>query len=422
MRTSILLFVFFTVLFSYGQETKRVLFIGNSYTYYNNIPYMLSESALSTGDEIIFDKSVPGGSTFEYHASFAATRDKIMQGDWDYVVLQEQSQRPALDETFVATYVYPYANQLNNLIEAYNPCGETLFYMTWGRKNGDATYCDTWPPVCTYEGMDDLLRQRYMIMAENYEAEVSPVGAVWRYVREHHPEIELYFPDESHPYLAGSYIGAITFYTAIFRKDPTLVTFNSGLSISDATILKNAVKTVVFENMSEWFIGAYDPVASFEATNHGNLEYSFNNTSQNTTYYFWEFGDGNNSIEENPSHTYAQEGSYEVTLTAGFCGNSSQTVQTISVTLGIEDNLLSEAAFIYPNPSNEKLNVHFPTFSKENISWTILSILGKEVLSNQKDIQQNELILDISQLNSGIYFLVISQEGKRLQTMKFIKK
>ena len=50
--------------------------------------------------------------------------------------------------------------------------------MTWGRENGDQSNCQSWPPVCTYEGMDDLLRERYMIMANDNNALVAPVGAV----------------------------------------------------------------------------------------------------------------------------------------------------------------------------------------------------------------------------------------------------
>jgi gliding motility-associated-like protein len=107
--------------------------------------------------------------------------------------------------------------------------------------------------------MDDLTRERYMYMANANSAMVSPVGAVWRYIRKNYPSIGLYDPDGSHPSAAGSYAAACTFYTTIFRKDPRLVTYNYTLSSSDADEIKNAAKLVVLDSLSTWHIGQYDP-------------------------------------------------------------------------------------------------------------------------------------------------------------------
>lgn len=68
-----------------------------------------------------------------------------------------------------------------------------------GKKEGDAGNCPFWPPVCTYSGMDSLLNLRYRMMAEDNDALLSPVGQVWHYIRDNHPEIELYNADMSHP-------------------------------------------------------------------------------------------------------------------------------------------------------------------------------------------------------------------------------
>jgi len=84
-----------------------------------------------------------------------------------------------------------------------------------------------WPPVCTYEGMDDLLRERYLEMGEMNEAVVSPVGAVWRHLRENNPDVQLYANDGSHPSPEGSYAAACAFFSVLFRENPTLITFAS---------------------------------------------------------------------------------------------------------------------------------------------------------------------------------------------------
>lgn len=121
----------------YAQKTK-VLFIGNSYTGSHNLPLRVKELALSMGDSIEYDMAVFGGYTFNLHSTNSTTLGKIYSKPWDYVVLQEQSQIPALWPSYVAANCFPYAHKLDSHITKNNPCSETVFFMTWGRKNGDA--------------------------------------------------------------------------------------------------------------------------------------------------------------------------------------------------------------------------------------------------------------------------------------------
>ena len=142
----------------------RVLFIGNSYTAVNNLPQLTADCALSigfAGFPMEIASSTPGGTTFQMHTTNATTQSLINQGNWDYVVLQEQSQLPSFPDAQVAAECFPYAAQLNDQILSIDSCTETVFYMTWGRQNGDSGNCASWPPVCTYEGMDSLLNLRY---------------------------------------------------------------------------------------------------------------------------------------------------------------------------------------------------------------------------------------------------------------------
>jgi hypothetical protein len=215
----------FTSLAANGQgQTKRMLFLGNSYTSFNNLPQMLANIAASTGDSLIFDSNTPGGHTLRQHATNPVSLGKIAVGNWDYVVLQEQSQLPSFSLPQVENEVFPFAAALDDSIRRHNACAETMFYMTWGRKNGDASNCAALPLVCTYAGMDSLLNLRYRIMADRNSAVLSPVGAVWRYIRQQHPTLELYQADGSHPSVAGTYAAACSFYAAAFRKSPQAIT------------------------------------------------------------------------------------------------------------------------------------------------------------------------------------------------------
>jgi hypothetical protein len=235
-------------------QTKRVLFIGNSYTLNNNLPDITAVVAASAGDALIYGTAAIASYSLQLHSLNSTTLGMIRQGGWDYVVLQEYSQYPSEPLAWVQTNVFPYVQYLDNEINTYNIGVETMFYMTWGRRDGDAERCSRLPEVCTYDGMDDLTRERYMMMAQNYHGVVSPVGAVWRYLRQNYPAIELYDTDGSHPSQAGTYAGACCFYTAIFRKNPSLITYNYTLSASTAAIIRNAVREIVYNHMPAWYL------------------------------------------------------------------------------------------------------------------------------------------------------------------------
>ncbi len=201
-RIAILIILLGAVSVTFSQK-KNVLFLGNSYTYVNNLPQMIADAAASVNDTLIFDSNAPGGQTLYGHTQDPGSTNKIKLANWNYVVLQAQSQEPSLPLNEVMSTVFPYAHYLDSMVDKYNVCGQTIFYMTWGRKNGDALNCTAYPNwqyICSYKGMDSLLNLRYRMMADSNKAIVSPVGAVWNFIRKTFPLIELYSSDESHPY------------------------------------------------------------------------------------------------------------------------------------------------------------------------------------------------------------------------------
>lgn len=399
--------------FGFSQESKSILFIGNSYTSVNNLPEMIKLSATSAGDEIIYDANIPGGTTFQQHSTNAQTLSKINSKAWDYVVLQEQSQLPSFPESQVTTSVYPYATALNNQILANNSCTETLFYMTWGRKNGDAQNCPMWPPICTYTGMDDLLSQRYMQMATDNNAEVSPVGAVWRAIITQNPTLELYSSDESHPSLLGSYAAALCFYTTIFRKSADEVLYTANLPADQVAIVKAAVNQVVFANFPQWYIGKYDASADFEITGD-DTTLTFTAQTQEGATYSWDFGDGTSSEEAVTTHTFTA-GPHTISLTVSLCGKSKTSTQTVTVSALSTSDFKNSNFKIYPNPASTILNI--TTQSGLAIQTAVYDMLGRKCNVPSNDGKS----VDVSGLESGSYMIVISQESN-LETHIFIKK
>ncbi|MEL6970615.1 MAG: T9SS type A sorting domain-containing protein [Bacteroidota bacterium] len=440
--TQLLLLLFFTL--SLSAQTKKVLFIGNSYTNNNNLPKLVGDAALSVGDTLIYNRHTPGGARLSDHASNPNALNKINSDDWDHVVLQEQSQMPSFGDWQVANEVYPFAAQLCDSIRANNACTRPIFYMTWGRENGDQSNCAILPWLCTYEGVDSMLNMRYRIMAEDNESLVSPVGEVWHYIRDNYPEIDLYAGDGSHPTIRGSYLAAITFYTIIFQKDPTLISFNSSLDEGMAADIKTAVRLIVYDDLVEWNIGAYDPVADFTVSPAINV-LTFENTSSYAEDVSWDFGDGNVSILENPVHEYAAEGNYTVTLVASSCGLVDTLQQEFIVYVDLDGDGFStetdcnddDAAInpdaeeianngidedcdgddlitatrelqgveiaIYPNPTSDVLYLEHGT--SVNLQVELLNVNGQLV----RAFPENAQTLNVEGIPSGVYLLKVQQ-------------
>ena len=366
---------------------KRVLFIGNSYTYANDLPGTFKSIALSLGDTVYTSSVAPGGFTFNQHSVYAATLDSIRLGNWDFVVLQEQSQIPAFSPGQVQNDCVPYAKRLSDSIRTHNPCAEIVFFMTWGRKNGDASNCANYPPICTYAGMQQGLYNSYLMLSDSNQASCSPVGAVWRVFRTLYPTIELYSPDESHPAITGTYLAACTFYSSLFRKPVISSQYSpGGVGTSDGFYIRQTVDAVVFDSLETWQMHGYLPKAQF-THNMVGATVNFTNTSLRAIQYQWHFGDGSAmSSSTSPIHTYASAGNYVVSLTAiGETCQEATIVDTITVQLASGINNITSNM---PTPLMVVRNQTITASFQEAGTWYLYSLQGQCIAS--LDVQQGK--------------------------------
>lgn len=399
-----------------GTRNKKSFFIGNSYTGTGNIPELIKQVANSAGDELDYQAHTPGGSTLQQHAVNPSVNATIDQGNWDYVVLQEQSQLPSFPPVDVNNQVAPFAAMLSNRIKQSNPCTQVTFYMTWGRKNGDQNNCPMWPPVCTYTGMDNLIRQTYINLANDNGGIISPVGAVWRYLITNYPGLDLYSGDESHPSTFGSMASAYTFFTVFFKKSPYEASFSTGIPATSLAAIQEAVESVVFNQMDTWNLLDQTPTAAFNYTEEDGTV-SFTDNSDNAEEYHWEFGDGNTDTSKNPTHTYIENGTYTVRLTVTKCGESNTIEQTITIsTLSTQDLEVTNLS-IYPNPATDNIFLNTDQAIK---SIQIIDALGRTIKANYT--QNNTLLsIDTHNLSTGSYFLEVEINSQKHQ-IRFIKK
>jgi hypothetical protein len=398
----------------------KVLFIGNSYTDVNNLPEIVKQIAASMNDTLEYSKSTPGGYTFNQHVTNAATLGLIAQGGWDYVVLQEQSQYPSFPISQVQNEVFPFARKLDSLIHAASPCAKTVFYMTWGRKNGDQDNCAGWPPVCTYQGMDSLLQLRYTMMAEMNNAWISPVGKVWRYLRTNNQGIELYSADGSHPSAAGSYAAALSFYSVMFGKDATPTTYTFGLNTADAIDIKNAAKLVAYDSLITW--RQYNTaalVASYTYTNTNNaFNFVSNSSGSQISSYKWNFGDGTPEITtQNAAHTFAIAGTYQVCLSIeNPCGEDMHCKSITSGSVGIDDIDFTNGISIYPNPARGYIQIRNLAVSYD---YTIYNAVGQRMKSGRVDANKN--VIDVHEFSKGMYYVELKGKKSVKIVFKLIK-
>jgi hypothetical protein len=193
----------------------HVLFIGNSYTYVNDLPAMFAALARDGGQAVVESHvSAPGGWFLKTHWEQGDARRLLVQQKWDYVVLQEQSllgsvvERDGQPHIANDDFFHPYAVLW---VRSIKDAGATpVLYLTWAHK---ATPED-----------QATLNNAYLRVAGEEKAMVAPAGMAWARIREQHPEIELFQPDGSHPSPAGTYLAACAFYAAIFHHSPVGLT------------------------------------------------------------------------------------------------------------------------------------------------------------------------------------------------------
>ncbi|MBO4307308.1 MAG: T9SS type A sorting domain-containing protein [Bacteroidales bacterium] len=395
-----------------AQQSKRVLFVGNSYTYVNDLPQMISAVAQSMGDNVEASSNTPGGCTFMQHCS-NQSMTMICQGNWDIVVLQEQSQYPSFPQEQVENEVFPYAQRLVDSVYANSPCAEPMFYMTWGRENGDQYNAQFFPVLGTYEGMDSMLYVRYMYMAEANDASVCPVGRVWRRLRSDYSHIGLYQSDGSHPSVEGSYAAACAFYVMFFHRDPMQITYNPGIDDNVASTIRSVVRSVVFDQLPLWC--RTSPHAGFVVDRVENEEACFTSTATLADKVMWDFGDGT-IVEGNSQqvcHTYQASGTYTVAQMASrHCVTDTMTMTVnVVVTDTVPDDTTAAAVALgqgtirlFPNPTMDETMLTVPDGMAAMVELT--DVEGRRITSFQ--MQETERMLHMEHLPSGVYLLRIT--------------
>lgn len=217
--------IFCLTLAAFGEDPRRVLFIGNSYTGVNKLPEVFLEVVKSCGGPApVVKSSTPGGRTLKQHLGIAGSLALIDEGGWDVVVLQGQSQEPAIaekDESVRKDFLESAA-ALCSRVRAKSPQARIFFYETWAR------HADYWkaskkgPDVgADPKEMQARLRKWYAVAAKDNGATFVPCGDAWELNYGAPQPQRLHTKDHSHPEFAGTYLNALIFFGKIYDvKEP----------------------------------------------------------------------------------------------------------------------------------------------------------------------------------------------------------
>ena len=417
-RIFVVLLVFLFSLKTYGQDTLSVLFLGNSYTSANNLPQLVKNLTNSAGKTLLVDANIPGGFTISGHLNHATSLNKIRQGNWDYIVIQEQSQIPSID-FYRYNDMYPSLMQLKDTIDHYSPCAKIITYMTWGRRFGGIqcdpsnTYCS--PNFVNFNHMQDSLTSAYLEISEQLNIQCVPVGVVWQNVL-NDTTLVLHSGDNSHPNIDGSYVAACAIFSSIWKLNSSGLSFTAGLSSPLAQYYQMMADNTIFNSSNDWNLLVNKPFANFSESISGDTA-TFTNLStsiNNTLDYFWDFGDGSTSVIQNPIHAYLNSGTYNVTLVVSNCIFSDTITKIIRMEVSPSPSI---ELIIYPNPTTNKINL------KADSKWfgevySVYDNTGKSVLKG--NITSENTIIDLRNLSRAIYFLSVGTHLK--QTFKVVKE
>lgn len=195
----------------------RILWIGNSYTYYNDLPAAFAALAAENGRAVTpFSVTKGGYKLYRYldPADECAPRlDEALSSDrYDAVFLQEQSLLPVLDYEAFLDGVTRLSARLKDKAD------RVVLYETWGRKEGSLALEEH---GLTRDSMTAGLSDAYARAAKSVGAEVAPVGQAFLSFGRRYPEIELYNADRTHPSKNGTALAAVVQYRTLFSEFPT---------------------------------------------------------------------------------------------------------------------------------------------------------------------------------------------------------
>lgn len=290
------------------------------------------------------------------------------------------------------TYIYDAGSPVSEIAPGPVPIGGTYTYTFSTTVDASGLGLHTMEAWTGFIGDEDVTNDLLSTEFTTLETPVLELGANISVCDE--TTLDAGNPGSTYEWSTGETTQTITI-TETGTYSVTVTNPSSGCSVTD-----NITVTV-----------NYTPVAGFTYTTDG-LTVIITNTSTDGASYSWSFGDGATSDETNPSHTYAEDGVYTVTVTVtNACGTAFYS-EIITVELGVNDIGLANAVTIYPNPTSTTASIDVQLNAVADISLELVNILGEVVWSAEAGtITSAHYEINVSGLADGVYQLNINSNN-----------
>ena len=223
-------------------KDKKILFLGNSYTAQS--AKFIKEIFNREGGSYELQFGTPGGKDLNFHLTNPTSQKALKSARWDFVVIQDQSQKPGLG----GKYTQGFQNAAKGLAGAIRKQGaKPCLFMTWGRRDGDQRNTQVYPDFTT---MHAKISGAYEKAARENDSLLAPIGHAFSMIRSQDKALfkKLYKNDGSHPSSQGGYLAACVLWGTLTGKDPNLIRWNGALKAGDAKFLRSVASKAVRQN------------------------------------------------------------------------------------------------------------------------------------------------------------------------------
>lgn len=210
------------------QLGTRVLFIGNSLTYTNDLPHMVQVLAESAGTPLVTAMAAEAGMSLEDHWTRGRARAMVASGRWDVVVLQQGPSARRSSRENLREWALRWAGAIREV------SAEPVVYMPWPESQQTSAF--------------DAVSTSYRLAAEVTDASLVPGGEAWAAVSRRDPALALYRGDGLHPSRLGTYVAAVAVWARLTGRPaaeaPAALLLDDGplvLEAAQAAVVREAV-------------------------------------------------------------------------------------------------------------------------------------------------------------------------------------
>ena len=229
-------------------DTKKVLCLGNSFSYYSNPAWMLKEIAWNEGHYLNVKGHFKGSQNFGQQLGLSFSTDAIDIGGYDYAFIQDQSQNPATYGRDGTASIAANCTALADKIRAKSASCKVILEQTW---TFSASSYGGFTDFATFENYN---AKGARAMAKAAGTWISPIGEAFRIVREGSSGINLYHTDNKHQSVYGAYLKACVNYLVLYGEAFGSSPADCGIEASKAAYLRSVAEQVVLGHENEYLI------------------------------------------------------------------------------------------------------------------------------------------------------------------------